>query len=179
MKVVLAGLAVPSLNELLRQGVAHPRFGELFRRGSWARLQGVAEGWPTLAAKLERAARRAGVEVASATASESGSPGPRLTLDADGDALASALAQGNTATEPVHCLLIRDEQEASSLALWLSGSLPSEGPLPAATWPDFEATVLGWLGVVAGRSLPASGDGDWDLEQERKLTERLRQLYGD
>jgi hypothetical protein len=164
MEVIVGSLTVPDLEELKRQGAAHPVLGKLLNGGSSCE---VAEGVEEILA------------AARAEAAETGLP---LTLAGDlgGEDAAGLERLGGSGAL---CLIVADGAGRSRpLAVLYGRSLPALGSIPACTVRDLRNTWVSLAGGApkgGGRHLLHEQPEAWDPDLEQQLTQRLRQLYGE
>lgn len=164
MEVIVGSLTVPDLEELKRQGAAHPVLGKLLNGGSSCEVDGVA-------AEILDAAR--------AAAAETGLP-----LSVAGD-LGGEDAAGleRLAGSAALCVIVSGGAEKSRpLAVLYGRSLPALGTIPACTVGDLQSTWISLAGGTpkgGGRHLLHEQPEAWDPDLEQQLTQRLRQLYGE
>ena len=164
MEVIVGSLTVPDLEELKRQGAAHPVLGKLLNGGSSCEVHGAA-------AEVLDAAR--------AVAAETGLP-VTAAGDLGGEGAAGLERRGGGAAL---CLIVSDGAGRSGpLAVLYGRSLPALGTIPACTLEDLRSTWISLAGGTpqgGGRHLLHEQPEAWDADLEQQLTQRLRQLYGE
>jgi hypothetical protein len=170
MDVIVGRLTVPDLEELKRQGAAHPVLGRILNGGSWCEVNGI----PATAEGVEGI-----VEAVRAAAAETGLP---LSLADDlgrEDAAGLERLGGSAAL----CVIVSDGAGRSRpLAVLYGRSLPALGAIPACTVQDLQSTWISLAGGTpkgGGRHLLHEQPEVWDPDLEQQLTQRLRQLYGE
>jgi hypothetical protein len=165
MEVVLASLTVREIAEVMRQGGSHPLLGGLLEQGTYCRVVGAGLGAGEMcglfAAAGEEAARR------------------RLPIAVCAEPPAADLERARQ--QGALCLVVVDGAAGPPLAILCGRGLPILGAVQPCTLADLEHTWISLAGGVpqGGRHLLHEQPEAWDLQLERKLTERLRELYGE
>ncbi|MEV0730757.1 hypothetical protein [Polymorphospora sp. NPDC050346] len=163
LTVTVQLLDTPDAGEVFRAGAAHPVLGELIDLGTSAVL--VVEPTTTVAAAVTDCCAALGPDV---SLTRSAGPLPAGLRDD------LATRSGKEAV-----FVVLPLSEAEALVVVAGPDLPSMGPLPSCDVERFRASLRTALGDPQEESLFTEPHFDTDQDEERRLNERLRQLYGD
>jgi hypothetical protein len=157
-------LQSPGALDVMQTGAAHPVLGGLIDLGTVAPLATRPDG-----------TRPEDVRICC----EELAPGVRVVER--GGPLTAALRdelETLSAKEPLLVVLFLPD-DGAALVVACGPELPSMGPVPACDVPQFRASLLVAMGQPQENSLFAEPQFAFDQDNEDRLSDRLRQLYGE
>lgn len=192
MRVTIVGLLTVDFEQVSRRGLYHPLLGAILDAGCYAHVAGIEPGRAGLAQIIEAVIEKAGaakvqcrIISSSLTVQDEPASGIQVCREFLSVERAQAASENwhvELATGSALSLIVADDLSKGS-PLWTlcSYRLPCMGPLAPASLEDICAT---WLRLGGGS--PAKGHflleeprSPVDTLAESRLTERLRQLYGE
>lgn len=189
MKLVVRSILIADLEDVYRQGARHPQLGLFLDGGSHCPILGVPAGEKGLTTVVE-AALSARTEHSShgkgSLPNREGESTDTLTVASGIVDLRTGLGEPSNMEFPgdgeALCLIVADgTHRLAPLLIFYGSTLPTLGSIPPCNLEDLQTTWARLTSgkIVQGRFLLEQSPPQWDAGLDEKLTERLRELYGE